>query len=164
VDLKFYRGVEVVEEEEDTSWNRVCEALRKLGAGRGERCLWGEDTTYVVSVRDSSSELVRKYHPPLQDGKMRCLEQWRSEIDGGRVDGRGNEEDTISAHEVQEARQRGHPKRVANGGAARIGRTASRPAQRLFVVWGYISDCWKIAQVVWLPKPKGGYRPTSLTH
>jgi len=154
---------------EDMSWDRVWEALRRLGAGKGERGIWKEDATYVIKESEIDEELVRKYHPPLQAEEARCLQRWRDTINKGLVE--LGDDDLISVYEVEDAitgLQNGKATGkdgIPNEALKETKDEMSKQMAELLndcLRWGYFPKCWKVAQVVWLPKPKGGYRPISL--
>lgn len=153
---------------ENESWSRVWEALRRLGAGRGETGIWREDATYANSQDAIDEELLKRYHPVCDGADMAELLEWQKHT---KTASRGVAAPAITEQEILDT-----VKSLKNGKAC--GRdaipnealkfTVSDSANKLAYLYtrclelGHFPAVWKVAKVVWLPKPKGGYRPISL--
>lgn len=156
---------------EKESWSRVWESLRKLSAGKGETGIWCEDATYTTDGDTIDENLLAKYHPQCDVAELANLELWQKQVASDRADSTASSVAAITVLEVSEtvrAMKNGkacggdaipnEALKAANDGMAdRLARLYTKCVEQ-----GYFPNIWKIAKVVWLPKPKGGYRPISL--
>jgi len=52
---------------ENECWNRVWEALMRLGSGKGKAGIWCNNATYTTEQAHIDDNLLKKYHPRCSD-------------------------------------------------------------------------------------------------
>lgn len=156
---------------ENESWHRAWEALRKLGSGKGEVGVWREDATYTTEQDEIDECLLRKYHPQCSAAEQDELRQWLSVVANDSAAPSDPSEISVSPAEVRETVENSQNGKACGGDAIpneALKATVDVLADSLARIYtscaekGYFPKIWKVAKVVWLPKPKGGYRPISL--